>query len=92
MPYFGLVALSFDSRIGIASLLVGLFGIGITIVWPKKVVGWIFMGFAVLGGIGWGCLELMGNKEVKVPAPVIAPTPTPTPLPHRPMVKTGGTG
>jgi len=50
--------MSFDSRIGIASLIVGLLGIGITIVFPQqKWIGWLFIGLALLGGAGWGLIE-----------------------------------
>ncbi len=55
--------MGFDSRVGFASLLVGLLGLGITLLWPnRKWVGWIF----ILAGLG--TLVFWVIAEVKHPS------------------------
>jgi hypothetical protein len=71
--------MSFDSRIGIASLIVGLLGIGITILFPnQKILGWLCIGLALLGGVGWIYLEVRpeGKKTEDVKATPAAPMPS----------------
>ena len=53
------MALGFDSRIGLAGLVVGVIGIAIAILWPdKKWIGWLFLivGAGIL--LYWGVIEL----------------------------------
>jgi hypothetical protein len=55
--------MSFDPRIGVAGLIVGVVGVGITILWPRKWVGWTSIGLALLLGLGWTYREVFPPKE-----------------------------
>jgi hypothetical protein len=50
--------LSLGDRLGIVGLIMAIFGIAITILWPdKKWVGWTFLAVGILACLGWGWLE-----------------------------------
>src|SRR5712692_5977577 len=59
--------MSFDSRVGIAGLFVGLVGIALMYLWPdKKWIGWLFLGVAGILLVGWAVLEV---KQRRTPKP-----------------------
>jgi hypothetical protein len=51
------MGMDFGSRLGIAGLIVAIAGIGITILWQKRWIGYACFFVALLLGIWWGILE-----------------------------------
>jgi len=56
----------FGDRVGIIGLIVAVLGVGITILWPKKVVGWVCIALAVVLCGWWGVLEIQSGRHPEV--------------------------
>ena len=71
--------LSFGDRVGIAGLIMALFGIGITILWPtKRWLGWVFLAAGISGCLAWAWLEFRPPASPKPNDSATAPSKAPS--------------
>jgi hypothetical protein len=82
-PSVRVSAMSFGDRLGILGLIVAVLGIGLTILWPKKALGWACIVMAIAIGGWWAILEVHDNTHPEVVTVKTLPTitwPDPSPI------------
>ena len=85
--------MEFGDRLGIAGLIIGIAGVGVTILWPtKRFIGVVCIIFAAALLVGWGGLEIhdrlhgKGNAQNQAERPSEEARPTPPTATSEPIV------